>query len=118
MKSKSSPPKRETTKPTVSTVLIVGSSRGIGLETVKCALKAGHNVRALARSASTPVSHPNLEKITGDALDLGTIKEALAGVNVAIQTLGVDFSPEIIFRGTRLFSIATRFDDCDGRDRS
>jgi putative NADH-flavin reductase len=93
----------------VSTVLIVGSSRGIGLETVKCALKAGHNVRALARSAARiPVSHPNLEKITGHALDLGTIKEALARVNVVIQTLGVDFSPEIIFRGTRLFSVATR----------
>jgi putative NADH-flavin reductase len=93
----------------VSTVLIVGASRGIGLETVKCALKAGHKVRALARSAaSIPVSHPNLEKITGDALDLGTMKQALAGVNVVIQTLGIDLSPEIIFRPTRLFSVATR----------
>ncbi len=36
----------------MSTVLIIGASRGIGLETVKLALKAGHSVRALARSAS------------------------------------------------------------------
>jgi NAD(P)-dependent dehydrogenase (short-subunit alcohol dehydrogenase family) len=30
----------------MSTVLIIGASRGIGLETVKLALKAGHSVRA------------------------------------------------------------------------
>jgi NAD(P)-dependent dehydrogenase (short-subunit alcohol dehydrogenase family) len=36
----------------MSTVLIVGASRGIGLETVKLALKAGHSVRAMARSAT------------------------------------------------------------------
>ena len=37
----------------MSTVLIVGASRGIGYETVKLALNAGHSVRALARSANT-----------------------------------------------------------------
>jgi NAD(P)-dependent dehydrogenase (short-subunit alcohol dehydrogenase family) len=31
----------------VATVLIIGASRGIGLETVKAALEAGHSVRAL-----------------------------------------------------------------------
>jgi uncharacterized protein YbjT (DUF2867 family) len=35
----------------VASVLIIGASRGIGLETVKAALEAGHSVRALARSA-------------------------------------------------------------------
>ena len=40
-------------------VLIIGASRGIGLETVKAALEAGYSVRALARSARRiPVSHP------------------------------------------------------------
>jgi len=34
-------------------VLVIGVSRGIGLETVKAALDAGHNVRALARSAAS-----------------------------------------------------------------
>jgi putative NADH-flavin reductase len=33
---------------------------------------------------------------------------ALAGANVVIQTLGVDLSPEIMLRPTRLFSMATR----------
>jgi NADPH:quinone reductase-like Zn-dependent oxidoreductase len=32
----------------MATVLIIGASRGIGLETVKAALEAGHSVRALA----------------------------------------------------------------------
>ena len=31
----------------MSTVLIIGASKGIGLETVRLALKAGHSVRAL-----------------------------------------------------------------------
>src|SRR5262245_35923753 len=49
---------------TVATVLIIGASRGIGLETVKAALEAGHSVRALARSARRiPVDHPRLEKM-------------------------------------------------------
>jgi NAD(P)-dependent dehydrogenase (short-subunit alcohol dehydrogenase family) len=44
-------------------VLIIGASRGIGLETVKAALAAGHSVRALARSASTiPIQNAGLEK--------------------------------------------------------
>ena len=64
----------------MSTVLVIGASRGIGLETVKCAVNSGHEVRALARSAtSIPLSRRNLEKITGDALDFSTIKQALAG---------------------------------------
>ena len=53
----------------MSTVLIIGASRGIGLETVKLALKAGHSVRAMARSASAiRLRDPKLEKLDGDAL--------------------------------------------------
>ena len=53
----------------MSAVLIVGASRGIGLETVKVALKAGHSVRAMARSASAiRLRDPNLEQLDGDAL--------------------------------------------------
>ena len=54
-------------------VLIIGASRGIGLETVNAALKAGHSVRALARSARRiRVDHPKLEKMAGDALEMAT----------------------------------------------
>ena len=59
-------------------VLIIGASRGIGLETVRAALEAGHSVRALARSARRiPVDHPKLEKMAGDALEMATVKRAL-----------------------------------------
>ena len=93
----------------MSTVLIVGASRGIGLETVRLALKAGHSVRALARSATSIHLHdPRLEKLDSDALDRGTVERALEGVHAVIQTLGVSPNPELIFSGTRLFSDATR----------
>ena len=93
----------------MSTVLIVGASRGIGLKTVRLALKAGHSVRALSRSATTIWLHdPKLEKLDGDALNQHTIEHALAGVDAVIQTLGVSPTPELIFSGTRLFSAATR----------
>jgi uncharacterized protein YbjT (DUF2867 family) len=91
------------------TVLIIGASQGIGLETVRLALKVGHSVRALSRSASAIRSHdPKLEKLDGDALDRDTIERALLGVDAVIQTLGVSPAAELIFRGTRLFSDATR----------
>jgi len=93
----------------VAKVLIIGASRGIGLETVEAALQAGHSVRALARSARRiPVDHPKLEKMAGDALQVATVKRALTGVDVIIQSLGVAAGPEIIFKPTRLFSAATR----------
>jgi uncharacterized protein YbjT (DUF2867 family) len=90
-------------------VLIIGASRGIGLETVKAALRAGHRVRALARSAaSLPIQDANLDPVSGDALDRDTIRDALQDVDVVIQTLGVNFAPKLIFDGTTLFSDSTR----------
>jgi uncharacterized protein YbjT (DUF2867 family) len=89
-------------------VLVIGASRGIGLETVRTALRAGHSVRALARSAaSIPIQDANLEKVSGNALDRDTIHNALKDVAVVIQTLGVEFSPRAIFEGTTLFSEST-----------
>ena len=70
--------------------LIIGASKGIGLETTRQALDAGHHVRALARSAAaTAISNPTLEKIRGDALKTEDVEAALVGVDVVIQTLGV-----------------------------
>ena len=70
-------------------VLIIGASKGIGLETTRQALDAGHDVRALARSATAiAISNPSLEKMPGDALKPEDVEAALAGVDVVIQTLG------------------------------
>jgi putative NADH-flavin reductase len=93
----------------MATVMIIGASRGIGLETVKAALLAGHNVRALARSAARiPIQNPGLEKVPGNALDTSRIRSALEGVDVVVQTLGVDIAPRSIFERTTLFSQSTR----------
>src|SRR5262245_18953588 len=93
----------------VATVLIIGASRGIGLEVLKAALEAGHSARALARTAlRIRVEHPKLEKMAGDALQMATVKGALAGVDVVIQSLGVSAGPEVILKSTRFFSNATR----------
>ena len=66
------------------TLLIIGASRGIGLETVRAALGAGYEVRALSRSANAiTLDDPFFEKIAGDALNRQTIKCALAGADAA-----------------------------------
>jgi putative NADH-flavin reductase len=93
----------------MATILVIGASHGIGLETVRAALRAGHNVHALARSAANiPIQDTGLDKVSGNALDLDTIQNALKDVHVVIQTIGVDVSPRVIFEGTRLFSESTR----------
>lgn len=90
-------------------VLIIGASRGIGLKTVEALLAAGYEVRALARHArDIAIDDPRLEKRDGDALDAQTLKDALAGVDAVIQSLGVAFGPEVVLKGTTLFSKATR----------
>lgn len=88
-------------------VLIVGASKGVGLETTRQALKAGHDVRALARSAAAiGLSNPRLEKVSGDALNHRDVEAALAGIDAVIVTLGVGLRE--LFRPVHLFSDATR----------
>lgn len=93
----------------MAAVLIVGASRGTGLETVTRALEAGHRVRALARSADRiSIDHPDLEKVAVDALDPATVKPALHGVDAVIETLGVAPGPGAVLKRVTLFSRATR----------
>jgi putative NADH-flavin reductase len=88
-------------------VLIIGASKGIGLETTCQALDAGHHVRALARTAAAiTLSDPNLENVRGDATKIEDVEAALVGVDVVIQTLGVGLGD--LFRPVHLFSDATR----------
>jgi putative NADH-flavin reductase len=93
----------------MATVLVIGASRGIGLETVKRALDASHRVRAFARgAASIPLDAPALEKFAGDALDKTRVAAAVAGTDAVIQSLGAAKGPQAILSGTTLFSRATR----------
>ncbi len=89
-------------------ILVIGASRGIGLETVKAALAAGHKVRAFARSApSIDISDPNLTKITGDARVRGEVAAAAQGVDAVIYAVGATSLSDLLF-GTTLFSDSTR----------
>lgn len=89
-------------------VLIIGASKGIGLETTRQALEAGHLVRALSRSAAASgLSNPNLEKVRGNALESRDVEAALDGIDVVIQALGVSSLGEL-FRPVSLFSDSTR----------
>ncbi|MCJ2079723.1 NAD(P)-dependent oxidoreductase [Methylobacterium sp. J-090] len=87
-------------------ILVIGASNGIGLETVKAALAAGHRVRAFARSAARiDLPGPGLELFTGNALKDADVEAALEGVDGVVQALGVPFRD--LFGPVRLFSDAT-----------
>ena len=88
-------------------ILIIGASKGIGLETTRQALAAGYDVRALARSAtSINMTDAKLEKMPGDALNRQDVEVALAEVDVVIVTLGISLRD--LFKPVRLFSESTR----------
>src|SRR5262249_41973039 len=92
----------------MKTILIIGASRGIGLETVRCALDQGYHVRAFARSAfQIPLNHPHLTKISGDAMRTVDVNAAVHGADAVILTLGAKAGFGML-SGTRLFSNATR----------
>ena len=93
----------------MATLLVIGASQGIGLETVKCALASGHDVRAFARGAAQIANDDaELTRITGDALDAAAVGAAVTGADAVIQTLGAPKTALAVLAGTTLFSKATR----------
>ena len=89
-------------------IIVIGASSGVGLQTVKCGLDLGHEVRAFSRTAEDiNLIHPRLEKISGDALVERDVTNALAEIDVVIQTLGVPFDLKLITGPIELFSKAT-----------
>lgn len=90
-------------------LLVIGASRGIGLQVVERALAEGYSVRAFARGAAgIGLSHSRLETWPGDALSRADIDVALEGASAVIQALGVTPNLERTFRPVTLFSEATR----------
>ncbi len=75
--------------PAVLDILVVGGSKGIGLETVKMALQRGHNVTAMARRPERmSESHERLVKLKGDILDPGSVSKAVEGKDAVIISIG------------------------------
>lgn len=80
-------------------IAIIGASAGIGAEAVRLALKRGHSIRGLSRNITSLPEHASLTKITGTALSAGDLKNAIAGTDAVIVTVGTKKK-----KGTTLFS--------------
>ena len=71
-------------------ILVVGASRGIGLEVVKLALAQSHDVTALLRDpARLSLEDERLRKFRGDALDSEDVARAVAGQDAVCSCVGV-----------------------------
>lgn len=71
-------------------LVVIGASRGIGLETVKSALERGHEVTALLRDPTKlGLEHPRLRKLRGDVGSASEVAEALAGQDAVCTCVGI-----------------------------
>ncbi len=85
-------------------LLIIGASRGIGLELVKQALAEGHQVTALARHIERiTLEHSNLSAIQGDILNLDSVAKVVEGQDAVCITIGMN--PTL--KPVRIFSEGT-----------
>ncbi|HEX8846928.1 MAG TPA: SDR family oxidoreductase [Pyrinomonadaceae bacterium] len=97
-------------------LLVIGASRGIGLDVVQQALAAGHEVTALVRTpASFPVHHEKLKVTKGDILDQSSIEKALNGQDAVCVTIGIKVTrkPVSVFsKGTKAVVEAMKNSSC------
>lgn len=90
-------------------ILVVGGSRGIGLEVCRIAAARGHFVRSMSRASRAADNlGKTYEAVNGDALNAADISRALEGIDVVVQALGVPQSLDFILKPVTLFSKATR----------
>lgn len=86
-------------------LLIIGATRGIGLQLLEQALQAGHVVTALARHPQKlSRQHERLRVTAGDILDGPLVQQAVAGQEAVCLTIGVGvtWKPVTVFsQGTR-----------------
>jgi len=81
-------------------ILVIGASRGIGLEAVKLGLARGHEIAALLRDPlKLDLADPHLTKIKGDARNLADVGEAMAGQDAVCSCVGTGptFKPVDLF---------------------
>ena len=92
----------------MSRVVVMGGSRGIGLETVKALLERGDDVIAFSRGANImQLDHPKLTRISGNAKNADETRAALKDANAVVQTLGVPVNLKLLTGPIDLFSSAT-----------
>jgi putative NADH-flavin reductase len=74
----------------MTTLCIIGVSRGIGLETAKEAVRRGWSVRGLARNpAGGGLSGQRITLLSGDARDRVRVAETLEGSDAAVSAIGL-----------------------------
>ena len=70
-------------------IVVIGASRGVGLEVAEQALQAGHTVTAFVRTPSRfTIQHPDLTVFQGDSMDAAAVEKVIAGQDAVISTLG------------------------------
>jgi putative NADH-flavin reductase len=70
-------------------IIVFGASGGTGIEIVKQALEAGHDVTAFVRNpAKLAIQHPKLKLVTGDVKDAAAVENAVAGHEAVVSALG------------------------------
>ncbi|MEH6569251.1 MAG: NAD(P)H-binding protein [Halioglobus sp.] len=73
-----------------SNVLVIGGTKGCGLEVVRLLLERGHSVTAIARHPENmPLEHKNLQNLLGDVTNADRIAELVPGHEVIVSAIGV-----------------------------
>ena len=71
-------------------ILIIGATRGIGLQLLEQALLAGHRVTALVRDPQKlSKEDAELKVVKGDILDLSAVEQAVAGQEAVCCCIGI-----------------------------
>jgi putative NADH-flavin reductase len=86
-------------------LLVIGASRGLGLQLVRQSVTAGHAVTAFARHPENLLKEQErLRIIAGDILEESKVREAMRGQEAVCLTIGtrVTLKPVTVFsRGTK-----------------
>lgn len=90
-------------------LLIIGASGGIGLESVRAALRRGYEVRTFSRTAQNiAITDLRLETVNGDATSARDVCAGMICIDVVILALGIAVGPQMVLCPVRLFSDAAR----------
>ncbi len=81
-------------------IIVFGATGTIGKHALTQALEKGYKVYAFCRDKEkiSDISHPNLETITGDVMNITDVKKAIRNMDVVIITLGSGKSRKSIVR--------------------
>jgi putative NADH-flavin reductase len=86
-------------------LLIIGASRGIGLQLLEQSLQAGHIVTAFARNPQKlPPPRERLKVMAADILEATQVQQAVAGQEAVCITIGVG----VTWKPVSVFSQGTR----------